>query len=107
MPFIITTLGRGLVPVRVEYDTEEVEIDRFDNRSGREYTEYKTDVSVTAVIDLEDGKDLQGRITEEVFKSLESDCREWEAVPKKHQIVNVKKVALRHYTRQAEIAGAV
>jgi hypothetical protein len=105
MSYIITTIGRGLQAVEVHYDiwedtpeclqVEVQEVYLYCRPAGGE--QCRVDVS--------------GVLTEPVYESLESDCRAHEINERARLAYGddsgAKKRALAHYTRQAEIAGAV
>jgi hypothetical protein len=91
MASIKTTIGRGLIPVTVEYEVETHEVDRFDRATGSEYSETVVDVEITGV--YQGLVEVSGLLTDEVFESLRSDC--------KAAMDNQKARALSHYTAMA------
>jgi len=111
MPQMTTTIGRGLVAVQVEYDTD---VDYDDSGTAH------IDIDILSV-DLYASEadkssryfmDVQGLLTESVFQSLESDCRAHEIAEARKERMEYsgdtdKLAALAHYSRQAELAGAV
>lgn len=103
MPNMITTIGRGLVPVQVEYDTD---VDYDDEGTAH------IDIEIIEVLNLKTRADEKEIITESVFQSLESDCRAHEIAEARKERMEYsgdtdKLAALAHYTRQAELAGAL
>jgi len=112
MPYIDTHLGRGHVPVRVEYDITEDTPDTLT-------------IAIEAVVmfcrpaesDALCKIDLSGTVTDEVLASFEADCRAHEINERKRladgdgseresDVNAAKKHTLSHYMAQlAQIGG--
>jgi hypothetical protein len=74
MPHLLSKIGRGLIPVQVEYNA-----DYDTDDSGRQYIDIEI-IAVDMYASAADKSrrsftDVSGLLTDSVFASLESDCK--------------------------------
>jgi len=105
MSHIITTIGRGLIPVQVEYDITDdddqgisVEVQSVDLYASADHRALRGFINVS------------GLLTDSVYASLEHDCKAHE-VAERIRLADgdgyAKRHTLSHYMQQLAAIGGV
>ena len=103
MSHIITTIGRGLIPVQVEYDITDdddhgisVELVSVDLYGATKDKAVRTHI------------DVSGLLTDSVYASLEHDCKAHELSERNRlNDGSAKRHTLSHYMQQLAAIGGV
>jgi len=105
MSHIITTIGRGLIPVQVEYDITD------DDDQGISVELVSVDLyGATKDKAIRTHIDVSGLLTDSVYASLEHDCKAHE-VAERIRLADgdgyAKRHTLSHYMQQLAAIGGV